>query len=71
MSAYTIARTKLEEALNQAGEDNINAGDLLHALMVSVVEAYKAERGGADTKAALEFQINNLADDLDYEFMRP
>jgi hypothetical protein len=71
MSAYAIAKSTLAQALEQASQKNIAAGDLLHALLVSTVDAYKTERGGPDTKAALEFQINNLADDLDYEFMRP
>jgi hypothetical protein len=43
----------------------------LHALLVTVVEALKKERGVIDTRRALEFQMNNLADDADYEFMRP
>jgi hypothetical protein len=43
----------------------------LHALLVTVVQAYKSARGIADARRALEFQMNNLADDIDYEFMRP
>ena len=71
MSAYRIAKANLTQALEQANAENIEPGDVLHALLVSTVDAYKNERGIPDTKAALEFQINNLADDLDYEFMRP
>lgn len=71
MSAYAIAKAQLAEAVSQAEAENVPTGDLLHAFLVTLVEAYKAERGAGDTKAALEFQMNNLADDLDYEFMRP
>jgi hypothetical protein len=71
MSVYSIARTHLDAALAEAARDHLVPGDALHALLVSVVEALKKERGLADTRRALEFQMNNLADDTDYEFMRP
>ncbi len=71
MSVYSIARTHLDAAVADAERDGLVAGDALHALLVSVVEALKRERGIADTRRALDFQMNNLADDTDYEFMRP
>ena len=36
-----------------------------------VAQALVKERGIPDTKSALEFQMNNLDEDADYEFMRP
>jgi hypothetical protein len=71
MSIYTIARDHVSAALADADTAKLPKGDCLHALLVTVVEALKAERGMDDTKRALEFQMNNLADDTDYEFMRP
>lgn len=71
MSVYTIARDHVTTALADAETAQLPKGDCLHALLVTVVEALKAERGMDDTKRALEFQMNNLADDTDYEFMRP
>jgi hypothetical protein len=71
MSVYTIARDHVSAAVADAERAKLAKGDCLHALLVSVVEALKQERGSDDTKRALEFQMNNLADDTDYEFMRP
>jgi hypothetical protein len=71
MSNYSIARGHLDAALREATAANLPHGDLLHALLVTVVQALVKERGPADTRSALEFQMNNLAEDADYEFMRP
>jgi hypothetical protein len=71
MSVYTIARTHIDAALAECAAAKLPAGDCLHALLVTVAQALTKERGMADTRHALEFQMNNLADDADYEFMRP
>jgi hypothetical protein len=71
MSAYSIAKTHVDLALKEAAAARIPTADALHAVLVTVVQAYKAARGIPSTKQALEFQANNLADDQDYEFMRP
>jgi len=71
MSAYSIAREHLDAALGTAERAGIPRADALHALLVSLVERYKAERGLESTQAALDFQMRNLSDDEDYAFMRP
>ena len=71
MSVYSIARQHVEAAVAESTAANLPRGDCLHALLVTVAQALTAERGVADTKRALEFQMNNLGDDIDYEFMRP
>jgi hypothetical protein len=70
MSIYSIAKDHVGAALAEAAAARLPAGDCLHALLVTVVEALKTERGVQDTRGALEFQIDNL-EDRDYEFMRP
>ena len=70
MSVYSIARTHVDAAVAEAAAAHLVTGDCLHALLVTVVEALKKERGVADTRQALEFQMDNL-EDRDYEFMRP
>ena len=71
MSVYTIARSHVASAITESTTARLPSGDCLHALLVTVVEELKKERGIIDTRRALEFQMNNLADDADYEFMRP
>jgi hypothetical protein len=70
MSVSSIAKDHVGAAVAEAAAARLSAGDCLHALLVTVVEALKTERGVEDTRGALEFQINNL-DERDYEFMRP
>ncbi len=71
MSIYSIARGHVDAALKDAAAAKLPRGDCLHALLVTVAQALAQERGIADTRSALEFQMNNLDDDMDYEFMRP
>jgi hypothetical protein len=71
MSVYTIARSHVDTALAESEAARLPAGDCLHALLVTVVQGLLKQRGAADTRHALEFQMNNLAEDADYEFMRP
>ena len=71
MSAYSIARHHVDTALHAAEGERISRGDCLHAMLVTIAQALVKERGIPDTKSALEFQMHNLADDADYEFMRP
>jgi len=71
MSVHSIARQHVDAALAEAATAKLGAGDCLHALLVTVAQALKNERGIADTRRALEFQMDNLSDDIDYEFMRP
>lgn len=71
MSAYTIARGALDDAMKSAAKEGFAPADVAHALLVTLVETYKELRGMDDTRDALQFQLDNLRDDLDYEFMRP
>jgi len=71
MSAHSIAKAHVAAAVAEATAARIPTADALHALLVTVVEAYKAAHGVADTRNALDFQMNNLSDDIDYAFMRP
>jgi len=71
VSSYQIARQGIAEVLEQAATVNIDRQDALHALLVSVVDAYKAEVSAARARDALEFLLDNLDDGRDYEFMRP
>ncbi len=71
MSIHSIARSHVDAALHDAAAEKLGRGDCLHALLVTVALALAKERGIADTRSALEFQMNNLDEDADYEFMRP
>ena len=70
MSVYSIAKLHVDNALNSSRKLGSSAQDMLHALLVTVVERYNRECGEATVRSALDFQRENLAD-RDYEFMRP
>lgn len=71
VSSYEIARQAIAGVLEQASAANISRQDTLHAMLVSVVDAYKAEASESGVRDALEFLLDNLDDGRDYEFMRP
>ena len=71
MSNYSIAREHVDAALRKAETERLPRGDCLHALLVTVAQALAKERGIDNTKSALEFQMNNLDETADYEFIRP
>lgn len=69
--AYELAQRHFEEAREEALATGIDEELLGRAMLATAVDAYKAQRGAADARAVLEFQIENLDDDADYPFMRP
>jgi hypothetical protein len=71
VSAYSIARDAVDRVLEAAAGEGIRPPDALHALLVTLVERYKASQGMETTRAALDFQMRNLSDDEDDAFMRP
>ena len=71
MSAHSIAQSHVDALVAETTAARIAPRDALHALLVTVVQAYKAAQGVADARNVLQFQMDNLADDIDYEFMRP
>jgi len=71
MSTFTMVREHVERACEAGKHAGLGDEDVLHALLVAVVERYKAKCGIERASAALDFQMRNLSDDEDYAFMRP
>lgn len=71
MSAFSIAKHHLDEALAAAAESGIDAETVLRALLATVAERYRDLRGSDDLRAVLQFQLDNARGDEDYMFMRP
>ena len=63
--AYELA--KLFEKAHASG---IDEGLLGRAMLATVVDTYKAQHGAADARSVLEFQMENLDDDVDHPLMR-
>lgn len=71
MSAYAIARQQIDGALSAAAETGVDEEMVLRALLSTLVERYRELRGVEDLKAVLQYQMDNVRGDEDYEFMRP
>jgi hypothetical protein len=71
MSVYALARTLMQQAIEQAQAEGHNEQQLARALMSEVIAVYKRQRSNADIANELAFLADNLDDDIDYAFMRP
>lgn len=71
MSAYSIAREQVDEALARASASGVDADAVLRALIATLAERYRDIRGPDDLRAVLQFQLDNAQGDEDYMFMRP
>ncbi|BDX17597.1 MAG: hypothetical protein CMK85_04795 [Pseudomonadales bacterium] len=71
MSAYTIAKQVMAEAIEKAAAAGHDEQALARALMSEVIAVYKKARTQQDIASELNFLANNLDDDEEYAFMRP
>lgn len=71
MSAYSIARTAVTDALTAAAADGIEPDTLLRAILGTLAEQYRDLKGADDLRKVLQYELDNAGGDVDYEFMRP
>ncbi|MEM1433397.1 MAG: hypothetical protein AAGG11_05030 [Pseudomonadota bacterium] len=71
MSAFSLARTAIDTALDEASSSAVDRETLLRAIVSLAVEKYREGEGLEATRSMLEFQLTNCAGDEDHEFMRP
>lgn len=71
MSAYSLARSHLDTALEQAAAAGVDADTLLRAMLAVLAERYRDLKGADDLRQILGFQLDNAEGDEDYMFMRP
>ncbi|MCZ6709351.1 MAG: hypothetical protein O7B25_03200 [Gammaproteobacteria bacterium] len=70
VQASTI-RPGTDSALMAVADTNIDPEATLRALLSIVAERYRDLRGIDDLRAVLNYQLDNVRGDEDYEFMRP
>ncbi len=68
--ANGLAKRHLEGSPEEAHALGIDERLLGRAMLATVVDAYKAQHRAADPRFVLEFQMENLDDDVDHPFMR-
>lgn len=67
---YNISKTAIDEAINTATTHGWTEADVLQSILVHAIERYAALRGKADTEELLAFEVSNLRDTVDYDFVR-
>ncbi|WP_150304580.1 hypothetical protein [Pseudomonas saliphila] len=71
MSVYTLAKTIMQDASEQARTAGYSDQGLARALMSELIAVYKRERSDQDIAHELNFLAENLDEDAEYAFMRP
>ncbi len=70
MSKYSIAKDAIAEARRKAGEDGIDVGDTIEALIILALQESVAVRGAKLTRQSLVYEMSNMAGDVDFDFVR-
>ena len=67
---YKIAEGSLDRAIEEATHNGWSASEVLQSILVLAVERHAKATGAQQTRAALEFEITNLSDNVDFDFVR-
>ena len=70
MSKYQHAKSAIEQAIEAGKQDGLGKDDILLALIVSSVAAYRAEAGRAATRDALLYELGEVEGTTDTQFIR-
>ena len=70
MSKYSIARAVIANGTKQAEEENVDTDEMLLALLVCAVEAYRDGAGKDAARAALIYELDELGGTVDTVFLR-
>ena len=70
MSKYQHANAAIEQALKAGSAEGLDKADVLLALIVSCVSAYRAEAGSAATSDALRYELGEVEGATDTQFIR-
>ncbi len=71
MSAYSVAREAIDNALSASSAEGVDAETELRALLGTITEKYRELKGVSDLKAILQYELHNASGTEEYEFTRP
>jgi len=71
MSISKVVKKHLEAAIAEAGEQGHPPENVARSMLSFVIAIYRENRDVADIIEELQYSINNLDPDQEYEFMRP
>lgn len=67
---YGISKQAIADAIDEATSNGWTETDVLQSLLVNTIERYAALQGKTDTERLLAFEVSNLRDTVDYDFVR-
>ena len=70
MSKYKHANAAIEQAVTAATAEGIEKNEVLLALIVASVAAYRGEAGSAATRDALLYELGEVEGTTDTQFIR-
>ena len=70
MSKYKHANAAIEQAVAAATADGVDKDEVLLALIVASVAAYRSEAGSASTREALLYELGEVEGATDTQFIR-
>lgn len=70
MSKYQHANAAIEQAVTKAVAEGIDKEDVLLAMIVASVAAYRSEAGSASTREALLYELGEVEGATDTQFIR-
>jgi len=70
MSKYSVAKQAISDAVTAGQSENLDAADVLEALIVSAVQSLKEERDAAYVKGVLQYEVDSLGSGGTYEIQR-
>ena len=70
MSKYQHANAAIEQAVSAAMAEGIEKEEVLLAMIVASVAAYRSEAGSASTREALLYELGEVEGATDTQFIR-
>lgn len=70
MSKYQHANAAIEQAVTAGAAEGLNKDEILLALIVASVAAYRSEAGSAATREALRYELGEVEGATDTQFIR-
>lgn len=71
MSLSNLVKKHLDAAVAEAGEQGHPPDIVARTMLSFVIEVYRQQRDIDDIRSELQYAMDNLDPDQDYEFMRP
>jgi hypothetical protein len=71
MSLSQLVKKHIDAAVAEAGDDGHPPDAVARTMLSFVIEIYRSNREADDIRAELQYAMDNLDPDQDYEFMRP